>query len=215
MTRRGILFSVFVLLTTTALLFGCSDTNVEEVDRGDAGATSEQPQMPDDEIHAGLTGATSSTAGITWTIPDAWNPGPERRMRVATYLIDEGVKEADCAVFYFGPNQGGSVEANIERWIGQFEQPDDSDSHEKAQIEKKTVNGLDVTTIELGGTYNASMGGPMSGNKEKRPGWHMLGAIVEAPEGPVFFKVTGPQETVLEATDEFDRMVGSVSVLGT
>ena len=44
-------------------------------------------------------------------------------MRAATYSIDPvgadgGV--AECIVNYFGPGQGGGVDANIERWKGQF-----------------------------------------------------------------------------------------------
>ncbi|GAB4319744.1 MAG: hypothetical protein Kow0074_09520 [Candidatus Zixiibacteriota bacterium] len=214
MTRKGLLIWMLMVLTTAALLTGCGDTNVEEVNRGETGSTAKQPQMPNDDIHAGLGAATSAVAGITWSIPDQWTNGPARQMRVATYLIGEGVNEADCAVFYFGPNQGGSVEANIDRWIGQFNQPDGSSSRDKALINNRDVNGLSVTTIELSGTYTASMGGPMSGNKEERPGWRMMGAIVEAPEGPVFFKVTGPEETVVEAADEFEQLVNSVKAVG-
>lgn len=214
MTRRGLLFLVLGVVVSAAMLAGCGDSNVEEVSRGETGSATQQPQMPNDDIHAGLAAATSSVAGVTWSIPDDWTNGPARQMRVATYLIGEGVNEADCAVFYFGPNQGGSVEANIDRWIGQFNQPDGSSSKDKALINKKDVNGLAVTTIELSGIYTASMGGPMSGNKEERPGWRMLGAIVEAPEGPVFFKVTGPEETVVEAADEFDQMVNSMKAVG-
>jgi hypothetical protein len=37
-----------------------------------------------------------------------------------------------------------------------------------------------------------------------------VGAIVEAPEGNVFFKLTGPAKTVQAARPAFDKMLQSV-----
>src|SRR5689334_49990 len=63
-----------------------------------------------------------SAAGVRWTAPAAWKSEAPRPMRAATYSIapvagDQGV--AECVVNYFGPGQGGGVDANIERWRGQ------------------------------------------------------------------------------------------------
>jgi hypothetical protein len=38
----------------------------------------------------------------------------------------------------------------------------------------------------------------------------MRGAIVEAPEGLVFFKLTGPLNTVAAAENDFNSLLGSV-----
>jgi hypothetical protein len=54
------------------------------------------------------------------------------------------------------------------------------------------------------------MGGPMSATKEDRSDYRMLGAIIEAPQGPVFFKLTGPKDVVSAALDEFNQLVQSV-----
>jgi hypothetical protein len=43
----------------------------------------------------------------------------------------------------------------------------------------------------------------------KKPGYRLLGAIVEAPEGNVFFKLTGPDATVGAAQAELDALVAS------
>jgi hypothetical protein len=45
----------------------------------------------------------------------------------------------------------------------------------------------------------------------KKPGYRLLGAIVEAPEGPVFFKLTGPAKTVAVAKADFEKMLSSLS----
>jgi hypothetical protein len=70
------------------------------------------------------------------------------------------------------------------------------------------VNGLKVTRAEVAGTYLAP-GGPMMQSTGKRPGYRLLGAIVEAPEGSVFFKLTGEAATVAAAQSDFDALVAS------
>ena len=126
-------------------------------------------------------------------------------MRAATYLIGEGENESECAVFFFGTGQGGDVQSNITRWIGQFVQPDGSDSKSKAQTGHREVNGLHVTTIDLTGTYMS--GGMMGQAAVPKPGFRLLGAIVEAPEGPLFFKLTGPAAAMEEIQPHFDNLI--------
>jgi hypothetical protein len=40
-----------------------------------------------------------------------------------------------------------------------------------------------------------------------KPGYALLGAIVEGPAGRVFFKLTGPQKTVDASKAEFENML--------
>jgi hypothetical protein len=49
-------------------------------------------------------------------------------------------------------------------------------------------------------------GGPV----EPAPGSQLLGAVIEGPGGPWFFKVTGPTDTVSAAAAAFDEMLRSV-----
>ncbi|MBI5866841.1 MAG: hypothetical protein HZB43_00875 [candidate division Zixibacteria bacterium] len=161
--------------------------------------------------HGSPSGAVTSAAGVSWTVPATWKPGAEKPMRAASYSFGPEGKEADCAVFYFGPGQGGAVDANVERWISQFAQPDGSDSRKAAKTATHTVSGLKVTTVDLTGIYMSSaMSGPMTGKPEQQTGYRLLGAIVEAPEGPVFFKITGPEQTVIQGLDDFQQLVESV-----
>ena len=71
------------------------------------------------------------------------------------------------------------------------------------------VSGLKVTRAEVKGTY-LSPGGPMMQSTGGRPGYRLLGAIVEAPEGNVFFKLTGPAATIAAAEASFEALVSSV-----
>lgn len=153
---------------------------------------------------------TSSASGIKWTAPSHWKLGPERQMRAATYIIPAASgdsEDAECAVFF---NIGGTVEANINRWITQFEQPDGKSSEQVAKQKKETINGLAVTTVDLTGTFIG--GGPAMGQgQQKKASYRLLGAIVEAPQGNVFFKLTGPAKTVAAAQSEFQTMLKSVT----
>jgi len=61
---------------------------------------------------------TDAAGGIQWTVPSRWTSGAGSSMRVATYSVP-GPKSAsagECAVFFFGAGQGGSVDDNVARW---------------------------------------------------------------------------------------------------
>jgi hypothetical protein len=126
-------------------------------------------------------------------------------MRLATYTIPgaAGGENARCAVYYFGPGQGGGTEANIERWIGEFENPG------KPDRKSSEVRGLKVSQVEVAGTYRAHAG-MGEGAQEAAPGWSLLGAIVEGPSGALFFKLTGPTATVAPAKREFEGLLASL-----
>jgi hypothetical protein len=149
--------------------------------------------------------------GLKWSAPAAWKKGPDRPMRLATYSIPAAKGDAaaaELAVFYFGPAEGGSVDANVQRWIGQFEQA----AGEKPKIEKQSLHGLPATRIEVSGTYNA--GGPMMGGGAPRPDHRLIGVIVEGPKGNVFFKLTGPRKTVTAANKELRGLLASIQPIG-
>jgi len=156
---------------------------------------------------ASLGSATGSTAGIHWSLPKRWTEQGQRPMRVATYTVpaSQGDPEGgECAVFYFGNDQGGTVDQNIERWIGQFE------TTAVPARSRKDVNGMKVTLVQIAGAYLAPAG-PMMQSSGKKENFRLLGAIVEGPEGSVFYKFTGPAKTVTEAEGEFNAMVESLA----
>ncbi len=145
---------------------------------------------------------------LTMEIPEGWiAEQPRSNMRVAQYRLEHvmGDKEdAELAIF----NQiGGSVAQNLERWYGQFFQPDGSNSAEQAQVEVLKVHGLPVTTVYLEGTLRGSA---MMTVGEDKPDFALLAAIVETAEGPYYFKIVGPVHTVQFWKDRFETLVHSV-----
>jgi hypothetical protein len=145
--------------------------------------------------------------GLTWSAPAEWKAQGERPMRAATYVIApaKGDSEsAELAVFYFGESSGGGVDANVKRWIDQFQRADGSSAAKEAKVKKETIAGFPATAVDVRGTY---LGGSMMGPSTPKPGFRLLGAIVEGPGGNVFFKLTGPEKTVSSAEKSLRKML--------
>ena len=108
---------------------------------------------------------------------------------------------------------GGAIEANIDRWIGQFEQPDGSETKNKSKTEKLKVAGTDVHYVDLSGTYKDNPA-PFAGGKAiPRENYRMLAAIVTTKEaGNYFLKLYGPKATIAENEKAFRDMIDSLEM---
>jgi hypothetical protein len=151
-----------------------------------------------------------SAAGVKWTAPSGWKTEAARPMRVVTYLAPPAAGDtagAECAVYFFGPGQGGSVEANLDRWKGQMTAADGKPAN--AKIAKRTIHQIPVTTIDSSGDYSG-MGGPMAATNSVAKNYRLLGAIIEAPAGSIFIKFTGPAKTMAAQQADFEQMLNSL-----
>lgn len=170
----------------------------------------EMPQgMPPEGMPSGeapqVAAGDATSVGVAWDKPGRWSDRGATSMRLATYDVPAkgGGDAGECAVFYFGPGQGGDTEANIDRWIGQFEK------HGKISRSTRTCGGMEVKLVEVEGDYLAPAG-PMMESTGKKAGYMLKGAIVSGPNGNVFFKFTGPASTLKAAGGEFDGMLESL-----
>ncbi len=107
---------------------------------------------------------------------------------------------------------GGSIEANIARWEGQFSQADGSAT--KAKVTEETVENMKVTMVDISGVYVETMGGPFSGGKKvENPNFRVLAAIIETPEsGNYFVKLIGPKATIGANEKAFVEAIKSVKL---
>lgn len=129
---------------------------------------------------------------------------PENSMRIAQYLLPrvEGDSEDAQVIVYYFDGSGGSVEANFDRWIGQFEQPDQSSSHEKAKRDKKNIGGIETHLLDISGTYVAETT-PGSGIRQRKEGYRLLAAILQSNPGPYYIRLLGPEKTVEHWKESF------------
>ena len=132
-----------------------------------------------------------------------------RRAQLRVPRASGDSEEGECVVFYFGPGQGDTPVSNASRWVSQFAQPDGSSSEGHSKIEKKTLNGAEVTFVEVKGSY-VGMSMPGMPGAAPKPGYALLGAIVPGPDAPWFFKFIGPAKTVESNRAAFDALIASV-----
>jgi len=132
-------------------------------------------------------------------------------MRAAEYVVPKASGDADdaeCIVITFGGGQGGSVDDNIDRWVKQFDGAPSAPTRTT-----RSVHGMKVTRVDVTGTYTP-MRMPGAAPTVPHSAYRLAGAIVEAPSGAWFFKLTGPDATVKGATKEFETMLDSVRPSG-
>lgn len=156
---------------------------------------------------AGDKAAPFAAGDFTFAVPEGWSSvTPSSPMRKAELHVPgpEGTGQAGEAivtVFHFGPGQGGTVQQNVDRWLGQF----DGDNEAKhASTAKETIGKIAVTFARASGTFQSGMPGQPTTALE---GQALIGAILESPNGDVYVKMTGPSPTVEKAEPAFVQMI--------
>lgn len=151
-----------------------------------------------------------TVAGLVFTVPPEWiRERPTGSMRLAQYQLPGTGGPAELVVFNFGIGQGGAIQANIDRWAGQFS--DEQGNPVTAETSTLNVEALTVTVVRAQGTMTATAMGPMAPAPEPRAGYALYGLIVEGgPQGNVFVKITGPKQTVQEQLAALEAFTHSV-----
>ena len=145
---------------------------------------------------------------LTFEAPATWKSSrPSSAMRKAQLAVPPVKGDADPAelVVYAFPGGAGGVEANIERWRGQFK--DDQGKAPKAETKNVKGKNVEVKRVEVAGDYTDPFAG-----KGTQPKYRLLGAIVETPETSYFLKMVGPDQTVSAAEKGFDQMLATLAV---
>lgn len=188
MCRKLAIWS-FVLV----LFAGCQD--------GDGTSISASPSDAEGDAESWL-GVTVETQSLDFELPAAWQQSkPSSSMRIAQATIPGSAGSGELAVFHFGAGQGGGVDANIDRWLQQMEIA----KNESPKRDAFQVGDFTITWVDVGGTLKASSMG--MGPSSAQPNYRLLGAVVEGPQGPWFFKATGPDATLTAERPTFLAML--------
>jgi len=147
-------------------------------------------------------------AGLYAQAPITWSAQPpQTSMRLAQFKIQAATGDAEAVVFYFGPHQGGTTEANIRRWQSQFSTT--QGDVVTPQLARYNINGLQVTEVLFEGHYARGIGtGPVGAGKSDQA---LLAAIIEGPKGKLFVQLYGPSSTVKANRSEFESFIHSMS----
>ena len=148
--------------------------------------------------------ATFKVSEFTFTRPADWQwVETTSTMRKAQLKIAGGDQKenAEVVFFYFGEGGGGGTQANIDRWLAQFEEPKDKLN---SKIEQVAVGQRKVSYVQAQGTYLSGMPG---GAKTPQPNTMLIGAIIESEQGNVFVRLTGPLNLAKSSQPAFRKMV--------
>ena len=149
---------------------------------------------------------------LQFEVPTEWieieRSSPTRVAHFHLPRVDGDLEDAECVIYYFG-TEGGTVEANLERWTNQMLQPDDRRSTDVATTTSFDISGMQVTVLEVPGIFAAQVH-PKSMMRYYKRNFRLKAAVVESPNGPFFFKLTGPDRTVTHWDSTFATFLESI-----
>lgn len=140
-------------------------------------------------------GAFSMKCAPEWATQPA--NGTMRLARFTWPKADGDDEEPELIAFFFGVGGGGPVDENIDRWRKQFVEEGEP---APGSLDAFETNSLRITLLDKSGTYMFKER-PMAEGFTPKPGWRLLGAVVELEGGPLFFRATGPDASVAAQRD--------------
>ncbi len=134
----------------------------------------------------------------------AGKPGPRGAVDCASF---RGTGRHRDRRLFLRSRRGWKREDNIDAWSGTITAPDGSNAPSAPQ--KRTIAGHAVTEVLFTGTYAQASLQPALPPAPK-PGYALLGAVVECPGGDVYWRVTGPAGQVLALAPILDKVLDSL-----
>ena len=223
--------TIVALVAVAALLClgACEAKTDEATEKGKEGGKAEATAESEGNAEPAGTAEPAATSGdsakrptytgetraetlpdLAFEVPVDWVASPPaNQMRVGEFKLPGDTDKASLVIFRFAGG-AGTRQANIDRWLGQFQLENGNPATEAdAIIETDEINGLTVTSLEVKGTYVASMrpGAPAAHNEA---GWAMIAAIVEGSGDAFYFKAVGPYAKIDEWRPGIEAMLRTV-----
>lgn len=148
---------------------------------------------------------SGSSKQLAWDAPKGWTRADKpSAMRRATYTLPKQDGDADAPDLAISV-AGGAVDANVDRWVQQFEE----DAKPSLKKSTRKIGPYEVTMAELRGTWMGS--GMPGGGVPPKHGYAMIAAIVPVDaDAKWFFKLVGPQKSVDAARADFETFLNSI-----
>jgi len=151
-------------------------------------------------------GADLTLLGYHATAPAAWiAQTPSSKFRLAQFAVPgpDSANDAEVVVYFFGPHQGGTPEANMQRWREQFTAPGAPTPRES--VRRDSSGAFPITIAEYRGTYRRGIG---TGSADSvRANQALVAAVAETPRGTMFLQLFGPDSVVAGARGAFLQFV--------
>jgi len=163
-----------------------------------------------------LSGPAFPVAGLKFTVPSRWQSEPalspfrigQWRVPLAHGMEGEG---GEVVAFYFGPGTGGTAKENIEGWIGTML---NAEGHPAAaEVKHHETGGFKISQVVIFGTYNETI--PSAGVPPvAKPNHGLLGAVIETPQGNIYWRFTGPEPLITANLPLFNKVIDSLKPQG-
>ena len=151
---------------------------------------------------------TVKANALSLTVPESWKEISVKNSKFRAAQLEipaaKGDTEPASLIVYYFDGGGGSVGANIQRWVGQFQS-----KGRKVKITKGDSSNGQYIVVDATGTYNKPVGPPIRRKSKPMPGARMLAVILAVEtKGNFFLKLTGPQKSVTAVADSFRTSFG-------
>jgi len=149
-----------------------------------------------------LHAAEIEVAGLKFSAAAEWKLADTARPMSAGSLIKDGEPKLEAIFYHFPGGQGGDVEANLQRWTGQFAK----DPAPKVERETLKAGDKEIVIATITGTYKGSTMRPEPVPLEN---YTTLAAIVPGAQGNVFIRLNATREVAEANKADFKKLAQS------
>jgi hypothetical protein len=209
-------YAWLALVFSTFMVLGCSEEQ-PKVSRGSppAGRSAKPAHAGNDQYALGEDpqeaiddpGGMVRFGSLTLTPSEGWTRKPPQSSFIAAEFVLPRAAGDDQDGRLTLSVAGGSIEANIERWKGQFAGALKNDKQEQFD-----VAGVKVTLVDLSGDFNDQRG-PFA-PAVQRKGYRMITAILPVGGQLHFIKVVGPEKTMAAHAEKIQAFIRSAQPKG-
>jgi hypothetical protein len=198
-------FIVYVGLSS-ALLVSCeknSEIKVYRVSKAPLEETVPQQQdaIPTNTAAPRMPGGIAPAVRTAVTTPSNWEPQPLSQMRQASFLAkgDNGAV-ADISFVSLG-SAAGNVLENVNRWLGQLNQPPITEQRLGELAQRLRTSLGDVTIVDLAG---------LPDNADPARDGRIIAAMVTTADATLFFKMRGNADLTEAQKSDFIKWVAAI-----
>lgn len=153
------------------------------------------PKTDAPKVEAAAETKVIDAGALKLAVPTTWKQQPaSNNLRLAQFAISAAEGDSEGGELVVFPPFGGSREANISRWIEQFE----GEGRQVAMTQGTCPQG-EYVLVDITGTYKKPIGPPIARKSTAAPGYRMLAVMLtvkdEKEGGNYFLKLTAPEKT--------------------
>lgn len=166
------------------------------------------PKIPVD-----LNGTPVEVAGARFVPDTKWEDLGSSGEMVAHYRygpLEEDTEQAEVTVFLF-EKPTNDYEKIMERWMDQISFADGRDARTSARRHDRQVGGMTAHVLSMDGIYTPASEGFDKEDGPVKDYYRLVGVVIEAPGGNIYFKLTGPGYTGRVMIDQFMNMIYRVA----